>query len=113
MPPLKTVFVIVLENHNWSDIEGNTNDAPYINNTLLPAASYCRQYYNPPASHPSLRNYLWMEAGTDFGITANDSPAVYHQSTTNHLVTQLRAAGISWKAYQEDIDGLTVPLDNE
>jgi hypothetical protein len=112
MPPLKTVFVIVMENHNWSDIAGNTNDAPFINNTLLPASSYCRQYYNPPANHPSLRNYLWMEAGTDFGITANNSPAVYHQSTTNHLVTQLQAAGISWKAYQEDIDGATVPLDN-
>ena len=112
MPPLKTVFVIVLENHNWSDIEGNTNDAPFINQTLLPAASYCRQYYNPPASHPSLRNYVWMEAGTDFGIPANNTPAVYHQSSTNHLVTQLLAAGISWKSYQEDIDGLTVPLND-
>ncbi len=112
MPPLKTVFVVVLENHNWSDIEGNTNDAPYINQTLLPAASYCRQYYNPPASHPSLRNYVWMEAGTDFGIPANNTPAAYHQSSTNHLVTQLLAAGISWKSYQEDIDGLTVPLND-
>ena len=112
MPPLKTVFVFVLENHNWSDIEGNTTNAPYINNTLLPAASYCRQYYNPPGNHPSLRNYVWMEAGTDLGIPANNTPAVYHQSTTNHLVAQLQAAGISWKSYQEDIDGLTVPLND-
>ncbi len=111
MPPLKTVFVIVLENHDWSDIEGNTN-APYLNQVLLPAASYCKQYYNPPANHPSLRNYVWIEAGTDFGIPANNPPAVYHQSTTNHLVTQLLAAGISWKAYQEDIDGLEVPLND-
>jgi hypothetical protein len=112
MPPIQTVFVIVLENHDWSDIEGNRGNAPFVNNTLLPAASHCRQYYNPPASHPSLRNYIWMEAGTDFGIPANNAPAVYHQSTTNHLVTQLRAAGISWKSYQEDIDGLQVPLDD-
>jgi len=111
MPPLKTVFVIVLENHNWNDIEGNTN-APYINQVLLPAASYCEQYYNPPANHPSLRNYVWIEAGTDFGIPANNTPDVYHQSTTNHLVTQLQAAGISWKAYQEDIDGLETPLND-
>ena len=110
MPALKTVFVFVLENHNWSDIEGDTTNAPYINNTLLPAASYCRQYYNPPTNHPSLRNYVWMEAGTDFGIPANNTPAVYHQSTTNHLVAQLLAAGISWKSYQEDISGVTVPL---
>ncbi len=112
MPPLKTVFVIVFENHNWSDIEGNLTNAPYLNNVLLPAASRCEQYFNPPANHPSLRNYLWMEAGTDFGITANGPPAIYHQSTTNHLVAQLRAAGISWKSYQEDIDGQQVPLND-
>jgi hypothetical protein len=112
VPPIQTVFLIVLENHDWSDIEGNTTNAPYMNNTLLPAASYCRQYYNPPDSHPSLRNYIWMEAGTNFGITYNDTPAVFHQSATNHLVAQLQAAGISWKSYQEDIDGLQVPLDN-
>jgi hypothetical protein len=106
------VWVIVLENRNWSDVEGDTTNAPYINNTLLPSASYCRQYFNPPSSHPSLRNYIWLEAGTNFGITYNDSPAVFHQCTTNHLVTQLQTAGISWKSYQEDIDGLQVPLTN-
>jgi hypothetical protein len=112
LPPVRTVWVFVFENHNWSDIQDNTTNAPYINNVLLPMASYCKEYYNPPTNHPSLRNYLWMEAGTDFGITANNSPAVYHQSTTNHLVAQLQAAGISWKSYQEDIDGLQVPLDD-
>jgi phosphatidylinositol-3-phosphatase len=109
MPPLGTVFVIVLENHNWSEVKGNTN-APYINNVLLPSASYCEQYYNPPDRHPSIRNYIWLEAGTDFGITSNVSPFTAHQSTTNHLVSQLQAAGISWKTYQEDIDGYKMPL---
>jgi hypothetical protein len=111
LPPIQTVFVIVLENHDWNDIVGNTN-APYMNNTLLPMAAHCEQYYNPPASHPSLRNYLWLEAGTDFGIPANNTPAVYHQSTTNHFSAQLQAAGISWKSYQEDICGTVVPLND-
>jgi len=111
MPPLGTVFVIVLENHNWGDIVGNTN-APYINDVLLPQASHCEQYYNPAGRHPSIRNYIWLEAGTDFGITSNVLPATAHQSTTNHLVAQLQAAGISWKTYQEDIDGLKVPLSD-
>jgi phosphatidylinositol-3-phosphatase len=111
MPAVKTVWVIVLENRNWSDIEGSP-DAPYINQVLLPSASYCREYYNPPLNHPSIRNYLWLEAGTDFGVTFGSTPNILHQSTTNHLLTQLRAAGISWKFYQEDIDGLQVPLDN-
>ncbi|MEO8043964.1 MAG: alkaline phosphatase family protein [Spartobacteria bacterium] len=103
-----TVFIIVMENHNWSSILGSVN-APYINNTLLPMASYCDQYYNPPAIHPSLPNYLWLEAGTGFGITDDSPPSVNHQSTTNHFVTQLKNAGISWKTYQENITGTTCP----
>lgn len=103
-----TVFMIVMENHNWSSIKGSAS-APYINNTLLPIASYCDQYYNPPAIHPSLPNYLWLEAGTGFGITNDSPPSVNHQSTTNHFVTHLKNAGVSWKTYQENITGATCP----
>jgi phosphatidylinositol-3-phosphatase len=102
-----TVFIILMENHNWSSIKGSAS-APYINNTLLPMASYCDQYYNPPGIHPSEPNYLWLEAGTNFVLDDNP-PATNHQSTTNHFVTQLKNAGISWKTYQESIDGLTCP----
>src|SRR5206468_3534531 len=84
---VKTVFVVVMENHNWSQFRGAAN-APYINNTLLPQASHAEQYYNPPSLHPSIN----------------------HQSTTEHLVTQLKNAGISWKTYQEDISGTNCPL---
>src|SRR4051812_44847974 len=62
------VFIILMENHNWSSIKGSAS-APYINNALLPIASYADQYYNPPGIHPSEPNYLWLEAGTNFGIT--------------------------------------------
>ncbi len=104
----KTVFLIVLENHNWSGIKGNPS-APYINNVLLPMAAHAEQYRNPPALHPSLPNYLWLEAGTNFGITNNNPPSTNHQATTQHLVSQLRQAGISWKTYQESISGTTCP----
>src|SRR2546426_8358911 len=106
---IKTVFVILMENHNWSQIKGSQS-APYINNTLLPMASRAEQYFNPPGIHPSLPNYLWLEAGTSFGIDNDSDPSVNHQSTTSHFSTQLGAAGISWKSYQEDISGLTCPL---
>src|SRR5438046_121607 len=66
----RTVFLILMENHNWSQIKGSPS-APYINGVLLPMASYAEQYYNPRRIHPSLPNYLWLEAGTNFGI-AND-----------------------------------------
>jgi PKD repeat protein len=105
----KTVFIILMENENWASISGNAA-APYINNTLLPMASYAEQYYNPPGNHPSLPNYLWLEAGTNFGITADEDPSVATQATTNHLVTLLNNAGISWTSYQEDISAGTCPL---
>ncbi len=109
LPPLQTVFIILMENHNWSSIKGSAY-APYINGTLLPMASYCEQYYNPPGIHPSEPNYLWLESGTNFGITNDDDPSINHQNTPFHLATLLQNAGISWKTYQEDIDGLSVPL---
>jgi hypothetical protein len=106
---VQTVFVILLENHDWADFNGST-DAPFINGTLLPLASHCEQYYNPPGLHPSEPNYLWLEAGTNFGIFDDNDPVINHQNTTNHLAAQLRSAGVSWKAYQEDIAGDGVPL---
>jgi len=109
--PKTTVFMILMENHSWSQIQGSP-DAPYINNTLLPMASYAQQYYNPPNNHPSEPNYLWLEAGTNFGIDNDDLPANNDQSTTMHLVTLLKQANISWKSYQENITGKTCPLTN-
>ena len=101
---VKTVFVILMENHDWSDglngILGTTNCA-YINNTLLPKASYCSQYYNPPGNHPSEPNYLWLEGGSNFGIT-DDNPA-NRVASTNHLTTLLNKSNISWKSYQQDM----------
>lgn len=106
-----TVFIILMENHNWSSIKGSP-DAPYINKTLLPIASYTDQYYNPAGIHPSEPNYFWLEAGTNFGITNDNLPASNHQSTTNHLVTLLKNAGISWRTYQQNITGTNCPTTN-
>ncbi len=105
----KTVFLILMENHNWSDIKNNPS-APYINKSLLPMASYAEQYFNPPGNHPSEPNYLWLEAGTNFGIYNDADPYANHQSKTNHLVTLLNNAHVSWKSYQESISGADCPL---
>jgi phospholipase C len=98
-----------MENKNWLQIAGSSS-APYINNTLLPMASHAELYFNPPLVHPSLPNYLWLEAGTNFGIFNDDPPSANHQSTTSHLVTLLQKSGISWKTYQENISGADCPL---
>jgi len=106
---VKTIFIILMENHNWSSIQGSSS-APYINNTLLPMSSYANQYYNPLLNHPSLPNYLWLEAGTNFFIHNDGPPSQNSQSTTQHLVSQLHRHDISWKAYEEDISGTTCPI---
>jgi len=106
---IKYVWVVVMENRNWSSIKGSAS-APYINKTLLDKFAHAEEYYNPPKLHPSEPNYIWMEAGDNLGITNDSDPSANHQATTNHLVTKLQAAGITWKAYQEDIDGKSCPL---
>jgi chitodextrinase len=111
LPPVQNIFVIVMENFSWAQIKGNAG-APYIN-SLLTIGAHAEQYYTPPGLHPSLPNYIWMEAGTNFGITTNDTPAVLHQSTTAHLTTLLNNAGISWKVYAEGILGTDCPLTDE
>ena len=125
MSKVKTVWVILMENHNWTgnntgasfgapDLKGNPL-APYINGTLLNTSAHAEQYFNPPGNHPSQPNYLWLEAGTNFGILADTQPGQPQLFTDQHLVKLLENAGISWKAYAEPDFGSPVfdvcPLD--
>src|SRR5204863_3369025 len=78
---IRTVFLIVMENTDWSSIKGSSS-APYIN-SLLSVGAHAEQYYNPSNTHPSLPNYLWLEAGTDFGISSDPSPP--QRTSSPHL----------------------------
>ncbi len=85
---------------------------------LILMENTAEQYYNPPNMHPSLPNYLWLEAGTNFGIFDDNDPSQNAQNTGSHLVNLLEAAGISWKTYQEDegsgaFDGTYCPIGND
>jgi len=105
---VKTVFVIAMSGKSWSSIGGNSS-AAYINGILLSNAAFASAYFALPG-RPMEADYFWLEAGTDFGITLNAPPNINHQDTTNHLVSLLERAGISWKTYQEGIDGSKCPL---
>jgi phospholipase C len=106
---IKTVFVILFENTNWSQLTPAA--APYIRNTLVPSGAHAEHYFTPPGNHPSEPNYIWMEAGDHLGRTTDhDASASNSTPTTDHLVRYLENAGITWKTYQEDIDGLSCPL---
>jgi len=109
---IKTVFVILFENTNWASITPSV--APYIRTTVVPMGAHATQYFNPPRNHPSEPNYIWLEAGHHLGLTTNnDASAANSTATEHHLVRYLQNAGISWKTYQEDIDGTICPLTSD
>jgi hypothetical protein len=66
---------------------------------------------NNPHIHPSEPNYLWMEAGTNFGVLNDNDPFAAsggtNQNTNQHLTGLMQLAGKSWRSYQEDIDLMT------
>src|SRR5438128_2093022 len=108
---IKTVFVILFENTNWASITPSV--APYIRTTVVPMGAHATQYFNPLANHPSEPNYIWLEAGDNLGLTTDqDASASNSTNTTDHLVRYLESAGITWKTYQENIDGLACPLSS-
>jgi len=79
----------------------------------VPRGAHAEQYFTPPGNHPSEPNYIWLEAGDHLGLTTNhDASASNSTSTTDHLVRYLENAGIAWKTYQENIDGLACPLSS-
>src|SRR5262249_5526497 len=58
-----------------------------------------------PHIHPSEPNYIWSEAGTNFGVLNDNEPygpGGTNQNTSQHLTALLTAAGRTWRSYQED-----------
>ncbi len=138
------VFVISLENHNWTQPNGNISNpasveqicgnpaAPFLNSLVNGTATatingvqsnisaqtaYTSTYYNATVNesnvqfvHPSLPNYIWSQAGADFGVDTDNAPYTSTgapqnvQSTTQQLSGLLQSAGIQWKEYAEDTD---------
>src|SRR5437868_15231011 len=68
VPAFDHVFVIVMENHSYAEIIGNTREAPYINQ-LAGQYGLAGNYF--AVSHPSLPNYLSLVGGDTFGITTD------------------------------------------
>ncbi len=129
---VKNIFVIAMENHNWTQpanqftggiqqIYQNVN-APFINSLVDGSAvgisdqvAYASAYHNVlatesgnnPHIHPSEPSYIWSEAGTNFGVLNDNDPYGANgtnQNTTQHLSALLTQSGQSWRSYQEDTD---------
>jgi hypothetical protein len=122
---VKKVFVIAMENHNWTQPSTQTSPhqifqnpaAPFLNSLvngtsgISDQVAYANAYINAGVGiHPSEPNYIWAEAGTNFGVNNDDDP--YHtdctpdtvQFTNQHLSAFLTVARKSWRSYQEDTD---------
>ena len=61
MPPIRHVFVLVLENEGFDTTFNDRSRAPYLADTLRKAGAFLRQYHG--IGHFSLDNYLAMIAG--------------------------------------------------
>ena len=125
------VFVIALENHNFTQPVSVDNPrksqpqqllgnpaCPFFNSLVTPGdpnakyVSYCSRYSNAGNHvHPSEPSLIWAECGTNYNPTAHDvvrnddDPAESSGNffTIPHLTGMMDAAHIPWKDYQEDV----------
>lgn len=112
---LDHIFVVMMENHGFSQIINNPN-APFINN-LANTANLATNYFG--VGHPSLTNYLEVVGGSNFGIQ-NDHNTDWHNSnctadiktgTINNEATQGAICPISGSG--SDAETPALDLTNE
>jgi hypothetical protein len=80
---LDHVFVIMMENHGYSQIMNNPN-APFVNE-LAHSANLATNYF--AIGHPSLTNYLEVVGGSNFGVQSDNDTDWHNASCANNLVT--------------------------
>jgi hypothetical protein len=123
LPPIKHVFVIVLENEAAETSFGPGSPAPYLSKTLPAQGELLPQYF--ATGHASLDNYIAMVSGQapnavtqadclvylDFlpplAVPLNDGQVVGQGCVLPAGVTalpdQLESAGTTWRGYMEDM----------
>jgi hypothetical protein len=121
MPPIKHVFVIVLENQGFDTTFAPTTRATYLADTLRKQGALLRQYYG--IGHFSLDNYIAMISGMgataqtqidcpvflDFvqtGTTSDGQPigaGCVYPASVKTIANQLEARTYTWRGYMEDM----------
>jgi phosphatidylinositol-3-phosphatase len=100
--PFTTVITILLENHDYKEIVGNTTDAPYIN-SLIQSYGLATNYKD--VDHPSLPNYVYMVSGNLHHELESDNDASTYLANGGKLLdddnlgNQLQTAHIPWRGY--------------
>ena len=103
VPKFDHIVVVMEENHSYSDIIGDTTDAPYINSLASQGALFSNSF---AVTHPSQPNYVALFSGSTQGLTSDSCP---HTFSGNNLGNQLTSAGFSFTGYSESMpsDGYT------
>ncbi len=83
IPHLDHVFVIMMENHGYTEILHNPN-APFINKYAR-TANLAANYF--AVAHPSLTNYLETVGGSNFGIQSDNPPDWHNPNCSTNLST--------------------------
>jgi hypothetical protein len=81
VPNLDHVFVIMMENHGYSQIVGNPA-APFANQ-YAKSANSTKNYF--AVGHPSSTNYLEIVGGSNFGVRSDNAPDWHDQNCTPNL----------------------------
>ena len=92
------VVIVVEENHAFDDIVGSSS-APYFAALAGQGALFTQSF---ALTHPSQPNYLALFSGSTQGVTDDSCP---HTFGTDNLGHQLRAAGLTFAGYSEDLPG--------
>jgi phosphatidylinositol-3-phosphatase len=120
-PAIRHVFLIVLENKNYADTFATSKQDAYLQKILPQQGALLTRYYG--TGHSSLDNYIAMISGqastratevdcadfADFALKEidRDDQAVgtgcVYPGEIKTLADQLESAGLTWKAYMEDM----------
>lgn len=95
VPAFSHIYVIVMENHEYGSIVGNSQ-APYLN-ALIRRYGLATNYH--AVAHPSQPNYLALFAGSTFGIRDDG----IHNLAGATLADQLAAHHRTWHVYAQDL----------
>ncbi|HLJ29938.1 MAG TPA: alkaline phosphatase family protein [Candidatus Angelobacter sp.] len=95
VPAADHVFLVVLENHSFSQVIGSPA-MPYLNSLATQHALAANYFAN---LHPSIPNYFMLTVGLPETIDDNFAGTV----TDDNVVRALTGAGKTWKAYIESL----------
>ncbi|HZC06753.1 MAG TPA: alkaline phosphatase family protein, partial [Ktedonobacterales bacterium] len=98
VPRYQHIFYIMMENHSYDEVIGNAA-APQIN-ALASEYGLATDYWG--VTHPSEPNYVASVAGSNYNVV-NDSPYQAQLVQKPYLGSQLEAAGLTWKTYQQSL----------